>query len=174
MFSLIWAWTNGWANHRDVSDLRHHHAHYDVTVMWTAMSIIPWMYRADSRFASSQSEMAFLCNDISHWLGASLDVVCLKWENTPSSEVIGDPRLRGILGNFIFLLILLDGWWISLKCRKCFHGNYVLIWRSLSLHLSGEFHENNRTLVTLVILCFIPYYLWDHSLGMGLANERCY
>ena len=31
MFSLIFAWTNGWANNRD--DLRRHRAHYDVTVM---------------------------------------------------------------------------------------------------------------------------------------------
>ena len=33
MFSLICAWTNGWANHRDIGDLRRHHTHYDVTVM---------------------------------------------------------------------------------------------------------------------------------------------
>ena len=33
MFSLICAWTNGWVNNRDASDLRRHRAHYDVTVM---------------------------------------------------------------------------------------------------------------------------------------------
>ena len=33
MLSLICAWTNCWANNRDVSDLRHHRYHYDVTVM---------------------------------------------------------------------------------------------------------------------------------------------
>ena len=32
--SLICAWTNGWVNNRDAGDLRRHHAHYDVTVMW--------------------------------------------------------------------------------------------------------------------------------------------
>ena len=31
-----------------------------------------WYARADSRFVSSQWEMVLLCNDISHWLGASL------------------------------------------------------------------------------------------------------
>ena len=31
------------------------------------------VYRADSRFAPSQWETALLCNDVSHWLGASLD-----------------------------------------------------------------------------------------------------
>ena len=32
MFSLIFAWTNGWVNNRDAGDLRCHRAHYDVTV----------------------------------------------------------------------------------------------------------------------------------------------
>ena len=32
MFSLICAWTNGWANNRDACDLRRHRVHYDVTV----------------------------------------------------------------------------------------------------------------------------------------------
>ena len=29
--------------------------------------------RAESRFATSQWEMALLCNNVSHWLGASLE-----------------------------------------------------------------------------------------------------
>ena len=33
MFSLIFAWMNGWVNNHDSGDLRCHHAHYDVTVM---------------------------------------------------------------------------------------------------------------------------------------------
>ena len=33
LFSLIYAWTNGWVNNRDAGDLRHHHAYHDVTVM---------------------------------------------------------------------------------------------------------------------------------------------
>ena len=33
VFSLICAWTNGWANHRDAGDLRRHHTNYDVTLM---------------------------------------------------------------------------------------------------------------------------------------------
>ena len=32
-FSLICAWINAWVNDRDAGDLRHHLAHYDVTVM---------------------------------------------------------------------------------------------------------------------------------------------
>ena len=33
MFSLIWAWINGWVNNRQAADLRRYHAHYDVIVM---------------------------------------------------------------------------------------------------------------------------------------------
>ena len=33
MFSLIHAWINAWVNNREAGDLKHHHAHYDVTVM---------------------------------------------------------------------------------------------------------------------------------------------
>ena len=32
-FSLICAWTNGWANNQDAGGVRRHGAHYDVTVM---------------------------------------------------------------------------------------------------------------------------------------------
>ena len=33
MFSLIWAWMNGWVNNREAGDLIRHRAHYDVTLM---------------------------------------------------------------------------------------------------------------------------------------------
>ena len=33
MFSLIYAWINGWVNNRGAGDLRRHLAHYDVSVM---------------------------------------------------------------------------------------------------------------------------------------------
>ena len=33
MFSLIYAWINGWVNNSEVGDLRRHHAHWDVIVM---------------------------------------------------------------------------------------------------------------------------------------------
>ena len=40
MFSLICAWTNGWANHRHAGDLRRHRVHYDVTVMTNGAGIL--------------------------------------------------------------------------------------------------------------------------------------
>ena len=41
MFSLIYAWTNGWVNNQDADDLRRHRAHYDVTAMWCRI-VIQW------------------------------------------------------------------------------------------------------------------------------------
>ena len=41
MFSLICAWLNGWVNNGEVGDLRHHRAHYGVTVVfwWLVWSV---------------------------------------------------------------------------------------------------------------------------------------
>ena len=42
MFSLICAWLNCWANNRDASDLRHHPAYCDVTVMPHLVTTTSW------------------------------------------------------------------------------------------------------------------------------------
>ena len=34
MFSLIYAWMNGWINNRKAGDLRRHRAHYTLTKNW--------------------------------------------------------------------------------------------------------------------------------------------
>ena len=45
VFSLISSWTNGWVNNRDAGDVRHHRAHYDVTVsIINARSFFPVHY----------------------------------------------------------------------------------------------------------------------------------
>ena len=41
IFSLIYAWTNGWVNHRDTGGLRRHCVQYDDTVMcWPFYSVV--------------------------------------------------------------------------------------------------------------------------------------
>ena len=42
-----------------------------VNPLWPSGTI--WYHRGDHRFAPSQWETALLCNDVSHWLGASLE-----------------------------------------------------------------------------------------------------
>ena len=40
MFSLIYVSINGWVNNRNAGDLKRHHAHYDVTVVYAYIIII--------------------------------------------------------------------------------------------------------------------------------------
>ena len=57
MFSLICVWINDWVNSRQAGDLRHHRAHYDVTLMhlnrW--WSFINWTIRNTFAWNSKQT-----------------------------------------------------------------------------------------------------------------------
>ena len=46
--------------------------------------------RADSRFAPSQWETALLCNDVSHWLGASLESALINTEINEKLPIVVD------------------------------------------------------------------------------------
>ena len=59
MFSLIWAWINGWVNNREAGDLRRHRAHYDVLVM--SCQNVPW-WRND--FSIIYICHHFVCNTL--------------------------------------------------------------------------------------------------------------
>ena len=61
MFSLIYAWTNGWGNNRDASDWRRHRAHYAVTVMRSKKSLpippsIGYSLRGSHEYSSAGSK----------------------------------------------------------------------------------------------------------------------
>ena len=62
MFSWIWAWTNGWVNNRHAGDLRHHRAHYDVTIM--IVTVPSWSSEALRR----QKTMLVICSQC-FWKG---------------------------------------------------------------------------------------------------------
>ena len=69
MFPLICAWINGWVNNRYAGDLRHHHAHYDITIMllafcsvwFTASNCIKGQWRGALMFS-------FICTWLSGWV----------------------------------------------------------------------------------------------------------
>ena len=54
MFSLNCAWTNGWANHRDASDLRCRRVHYVRTVMVESILATPWRGVSQPDFVKSR------------------------------------------------------------------------------------------------------------------------
>ena len=67
MFSLFWAWINGWVNNREAGYLRRQRAHYDVTVMITVMLCVKfqndWMIEKEivgkRDFARFEFKMSF-------------------------------------------------------------------------------------------------------------------
>ena len=106
------------------------------------MCIIHGLYcRADYRFAPSQWETALLCNDVSHWLGTSLEsalVLCLwrimmaSWHGntfhiTDPLWVIGDWSLMDsphkwlgalVISLMIDRIISWTKWHMTLVCRN--------------------------------------------------------
>ena len=58
MFSLICAWINRWVNNREAGDLRRHHAHYDVIVMYPWHTVIVYRRKMQWKW---KCEMFFLC-----------------------------------------------------------------------------------------------------------------
>ena len=57
MFSLIGAWLNGWISNGEAGDLRHHHAHYGVTVIDLGMR---YPKSPSSRYGSGHKSAAVL------------------------------------------------------------------------------------------------------------------
>ena len=60
MFYLICAWLNGWGNNGKACDLRHHRAHYDVTVMF----ILHSPYHCNCRWPADARSPGINCHDI--------------------------------------------------------------------------------------------------------------
>ena len=68
MFSLICAWVNGWVHNREADDLRHHCAHYDVTVMIFATDVIRiHQCRVECKQISSIELSIGICPDANVW-----------------------------------------------------------------------------------------------------------
>ena len=92
VFSLIYAWMNGWINNRETGDLRRHRAYYDVTVMginWVTrneranhprflITVVLSVYTLRSGTCPSLSSH---CNSFEDWV--TEDIVCrsriFKW-----------------------------------------------------------------------------------------------
>ena len=108
IFSLIWAWINGWINNRDADDLRHHRAHYDVIVMVCHL------------FGTKQlHELTLICDQLEEATTLqrrhderdggsnhrSLDVLLslsfkCTWTKTPNLHVIGLSESRPVTDGF--------------------------------------------------------------------------
>ena len=95
-------------------------------------------YRAGSRCAPSQWEMALLCNDISHWLGASLEsALRCHWSLGKGSAA----RKRHPVGPVSTIKPCFPGMWISIiKIRQSWDCLTFMMWipTLLRWHLYNE------------------------------------
>ena len=71
MFSLKFAWTNGWANNRHACDLRRHCDHYDVTVMGSTIISTSIVYPRRHQFNDCP-----VTNGMFHYISILLYCVC--------------------------------------------------------------------------------------------------
>ena len=84
IFSLIYVWTNVWANNRDAGDLRRHRAHYDVTVM----QILYHTELKPHQNPLSVSASSFIQSvTVFFKYGTFLVVLCSKFENSSTVKM---------------------------------------------------------------------------------------
>ena len=79
MFPFICTWISVWANNREAGDLRRHHAHYDVTVMWTVVEKNMWraLYAVLMTPCCTNNPFA---GDFRHH-NAQCNVIVIEWIN---------------------------------------------------------------------------------------------
>ena len=72
MFSLIWAWINGWINNREAGDFRRYRAHYDVIGMISqTFQIKPWKKQFSCRCIPHSimfNRLVWTIFFVTHWL----------------------------------------------------------------------------------------------------------
>ena len=79
----ICTWINGWENNGEAGDLRHHGAHYDVTVMTLRWQVL-WCF-------------FMLAYSTGHWAG--LDVMTLVWHHCNSPGAGSNRVLSALRGS---------------------------------------------------------------------------
>ena len=89
IFSLICAWTNGWANHGDAGDLRRNRAHYGITVMHHSdIGVAALLLKSLDSLFNSQQRLAGKLSKLRIFAG-------LLWEESPTYRRI--PTIKGQL-----------------------------------------------------------------------------
>ena len=94
--------------------------------------------RADSRFAPSQWETALLCNDISHWLGASLESAllshCLVWDRVGSGNDFLPDGTKPLPDTFILTYCQRDSFCCLFIFTRCSPSSNIKCSRKKSLN----------------------------------------
>ena len=114
-------------------------------------------YRDDSRFAPSQWETASLCNDVSRWLGASLDstlqLLYYLCHRLRQNILLQRPQ-NYPLWNYTYLVF-----WVAPKSMK---GDLSNGWMYMYIR-SWYCHKNVSTAIWCICMCFIFCIVLQYS-----------
>ena len=128
-FSLICAWTNGWANNTNAGDFRRYRAHYDVTMMIFSSFIFIYSTAAFCLFTAL--EVLFIMCDIFSWchinlyyfaicqnINSSAPGKCVSNFESIIFEMIIQNNSRGIRGRNSLLYIANSTTWWGMFSRE--------------------------------------------------------
>ena len=120
MFSLIWAWINGWVNSREAGDLRRYCAHYDVTVMiFVHRNLCIENYRLVNRLSKPL------------WFVKQKQIAALHFRYWYVTDLL----VRWCLFKFPIGVIFdfIESWLKSFESSSCYTGvKTAKLWRNLS------------------------------------------
>ena len=141
---------------------------------WNVMGFIicdfDTIFRADSRFALSQWDMALICNDVSHWLGTSLE----------SALILIQRRMynTGFHGDIMPWARFLHYWpfvWESTGHHPWCLYDIVLLCPSFTKGVAKMFHHLGNYLKTsyFKVHYFSMYHEVGHCLKWPYSSNVC-
>ena len=86
-FSLMCVWINGWVNNREDGDLRHHRAHYDVTVMVIDSTAPCNLLDSSSTFDPNEYIMVNSSNILPIWFSTHCGRSLIKSRNNKGPSI---------------------------------------------------------------------------------------
>ena len=136
MFALICTWTNDPANNRDSSDLRCHHAHYDVTEMYfpcccatweiNTKIILLWVLNSLPLKSILYSVTLFGQVELTTWLSSFKYQYTRKFLYQPRKWIFGQPARK----------LSVDPWYQN-KIQHTNHLHNTLLYVTYTLYLKS-------------------------------------
>ena len=128
-------------------------------------------YRADSRFAPSQWETALLCNDVSHWLGASLESALSIYKHWRDESLLVPVMASCLFGAKPLLQSKLTNGQLEPQeqtLKKFNHGYHVKCCSQSWLSIWMAWHHlvsTGTAAGTVMIKCGFHLCIWHHLKG---------
>ena len=108
IFSLICTWINSWVNNREAGDLRRHHAHYDVTVMY---------FPSCEAIREINNKITLRVSTWTVLRDSTYITLSIAWHIEPHNH---DKKMTLILRLRVSLVLFAFCWWRHNRLRKAY------------------------------------------------------